>query len=66
MACHGVRDLLVPAHLVLVQPGESKKVNLHYAGHNLYEVLSSEKRGRYKCRHCPAFFSAKLPGVCVV
>ena len=53
---HGM-DLLVPSHLVLLQPGESKRINLHYAGHESFEVPATAKCGRYKCRHCPAFFS---------
>ena len=52
-----VMDLLVPSHLVLVQPGESKRINLHYGGHENFEVIATAKCGRYKCRHCPAAFS---------
>ncbi|OLP99001.1 hypothetical protein AK812_SmicGene18511 [Symbiodinium microadriaticum] len=38
-----VMDLLVPSHLVLVQPGESKRINLHYGGHENFEVIATAK-----------------------
>ena len=58
-----VMDLLVPSHLVLLQPVESKRINLHYGGHESFEVPATAKCGRYKCRHCPTFSAAMHAGL---
>ena len=60
-----VAELLIPQHLVLVPAsGEEVTVNTVYAGRQKYSVEKGRKCGKYKCRHCPAFFSADAP-VCL-